>query len=1132
MLFFLSSGRGRAKQVFRPLIFGAACVGSSLLASAPAVSQEITGTIVGRVTDSTGGLLPGARVDVINTDTKQKIRSLKTNGEAEFNATLLPVGHYAIHISATGFRSVDQTSIELHVSDRLNFAIKMVPGAADEVITVNADAVQVQTQTSASEQIISRSEVQQLSIVNRNFLGLLALLPGVTNTAGSDELTIGAVNPTGSVNSLTYSLNGGRVSANAFLLDGADNLDRGANTTLVNTPSIDAIAEFKVTRGVYSAEYGRNAASQVNVITVAGGSKYHGDLYEFFRNDVLNANSALNNHKGIVRPPLRYNDFGGSVGGPVPKMHDTFFFFSEEARRILQYQTQGGGLAPTADLKKGIFTHQVCTSFTTAKATACTPGAYTTNITNISPIAQEYIKDVYSKIPDGTPTSYLLISTGRSIYDLHQELARFDHSFSPRESMTVRYIRDAINTVEPYGYQINATIPNASTTQSSSPGGNIMARLTSVIRPTLLNEVAFAYTTGRRFSQPIGLMAKKNSPDVNVTLPFRSTVDSIPGISITGFNAVKGFGDYDNYSRNFNGFDNVTFATGRQTLKFGATYNYYEKTENNASTNAGNFAFATTALAPGGISSEQTWANFLLGINATFTQTSLDLRPDIRKTEYEFYAQDDYRVLPQLTLNVGVRYSQFRQPWDAKNMLTNFDADKFIPANAPTLVTGTPSTYIPGTGDPYNGIIVNNLNSPWGSKVGPESGGKFSPRLGFAWSPFPSNTTAVRGGWGLVWDSTLTGIYENNIFTNAPFLNNLTVQNTTFADPAAGTTNNSIPGLRATPIPTRLPYTEQYSLDIQQQLGKSTIFDLGYYGSKGTHLLGIADINTLRPGQYAAQTGITTPLSTGTSSNVNPYRPYVGYTSINAVQSNYGSNYNSLQAAMERRTSDGSSIRLAYTWQKTLTDASTDRNSAPQNHYDPHAEYAVANFNRAQVFVASFVYHIPFRLGKKTSVAHAIFANWQLSGTASFDAGLATAVTSGSGQDPAQMGVLGVSSIVTLRPDRISDPNKNAPHTLDKWFNTAAYAEVPSGQVRVGNAKPTSMIGPGFQQWDLSMSRNMKFTRRFGGQFRVESFNTFNHTNPQGLVTATGTATAGAAFGYVSSVREPRRIQLAMKLNF
>jgi hypothetical protein len=1116
------------------------CLGASLCGSA----QEVTATIVGLVTDPGGAVVVGARVNVTDIDKKVQVRSVVTDGHGEFVANLLPVGHYSVRVMRSGFKTDVRSGIELHAGDRVSLPVVLSAGDVQQEVTVTADALHVQSQTSASDELISGAEVRELSINNRNFLGLLAILPGVTNTSSSDELTIGAVNPTGSVNSLSFSLNGGRVSANSFLLDGADDLDRGANTTLINTPSVDAIQEFKAIRGVYSAEYGRNAAAQINIITRSGDSMYHGTVYEFFRNDDLNANNALNKLNHIPRPPLRYNDFGGTFGGPffIPNHYNvardkTFFFVSEEVRRVIEYPTQAGGLAPTAAMEAGTFTKPVCIKYTTAAGTTCAAGATATSIpsTSFSPIAQEYLTDIFEKLPtgaaEGTTNALQLVSVGRSVYNLHQEFVRIDHILSSRESLTFRYIRDAANTVEPYGYQVNSLLPLVSTTASQSPGGNAMIRLTSVLRSNLLNEVAFAYTTGRKYSVPTGLLAKSNATDVKVALPFASTVSNVPYLSISGISGVKGYGAYDNYSRNYNAFDNLTWVLGRHALKFGMTYNYYEKTENNASTNAGSFAFAATTLATGGIATEQTFANFLLGTNATFTQTSLDLTPDIRQNESEYYAQDDFRWYPRLTINAGLRYSMFRIPYDDRDMLSNFDPAKFVVANIPT-ISAAGSTIVPGTGDPLNGIIVNNATSPFGSKVSNEPGGRFSPRLGFAYSPFHSGKSVLRGGYGLVFDSTLVGIYENNIFANPPYLNNLSVPNTTFANPANGAATTSIPALHGTPLPATLPYTQQYSLDVQQQIGASFLLDVGYYGSKGTHLLGIADINTLRPGQYDADTGGTnaTALSTGTTPLVNRYRPYPGYTAINAVENWFGSNYNSLQVSAQKRMSAGGTLRLAYTWQKTMTDSSSDRNNAPQDHFNIHEEYAVANFNRKQILVLSYVYKLPFFLSQRGFVHHA-FSGWEFAGTTSFDAGLATQVTSGSGQDPAQLGVLGTGSAVTLRPDRIGNPNANAPHTLLKWFDTSAYAEVPANALRVGNSKPTSLIGPGYQQWDVSMFRNVVFSPRWSLQVRAESFNMFNHTNPQGLFTSTEVV-GSSAFGAVSSVREPRRIQLGAKLLF
>jgi hypothetical protein len=1102
--------------------------------TAAARAQVVTATLLGQVRDTSGAVLSGAELTVKNID-RNDARIVTTDKRGEFVVSLLPVGHYAVSVRHKGFKELERSGIELHVGDQVTLTLQLEVGESSEVVTVTSAPALIQTQSAASEQLISGETIRELSINNRNFLQLLNLLPGVSNSATSDELPIGAVNPTGGVNSLSISLNGGRTTSNSYLIDGTDNLDRGANQTLIDTPSVDAVAEFKVVRGVYSAEYGRNASGQVNIITRSGTSTLHGSAYEFFRNDVLNANNSFNNYSNIARPELRYNDFGWTLGGPIfiPNHYNTdrsktFFFYSQELRRIITYTTQAPGILPSAAMEQGQFTSSVCVAYA-SNNTTCTAMGTSIPQTSWSPVSAAYVKDIFSKLPQGlAANAYQVVSTGRNVFNIGDLLARIDHQINSHNNLTVRYMLDSANTQEPFGYQVNTLLPDVSNTATQHPGYNILARVTTVLRPTLLNEVAFALTSGRIYSVPVGLLAKANSPDIQVNLPYPSTVGNVPFISMSSLTRLSGYGPYDNHSRNYNGYDNVTEQLGRHTLKYGATYNYYQKTENNASTNAGSFSFTP---ASGG--NQQSFANFLLGVGATFTQTSLDLTPDIRQNEFEFYFQDDFRWTPTLTINAGLRYSVFRVPVDAHHMLSNFDPAKFVTANAPTLAST--STVVPGTGDPLNGIIVNGSTSPYGNAVSNEPAGAFAPRIGFAWAPAMLNgKTAVRGGYGLVYDSTLVGIFENNIFTNRPYLQNLNVPNTSFANPANGTVTNgvstSLPPLRATPLPARLPYTQVYSLDVQQQFGPRSAVDIGYYGAKGTHLLGIVDINALPPGYYYAQTGNNTALTSSTSPNANPYRPYLGYLAVNSVENWFGSNYNSLQVYYQANLKGGSRFTAAYTWAKAMTDASTDRNSAPQNGYNIHQEYAEANFSRRQMFVASYILHDQLFARRKGLLA-GILKDWALAGTASFQAGLPTQVTSAVSSDPGQMGVLGASSTVVLRPDIVGDPNKNAPHTFAKWFNTAAYADVPAGQVRVGSSRATSFIGPGFEQWDISVFRTFHISNRWSAQFRVESFNTFNHTNPAALNDA-GPTNENALFGRVTTVRDPRRIQLGAKVNF
>jgi hypothetical protein len=1108
-----------------------------------AFAQEVTATLLGQVTDAQGSIIQGAKITVTNVDRRMIVRTLASDANGEFVATLLPIGQYSVKVTSPGFKELNQTGIVLHAGDKVTLALMLQVGAITEQVTVRADRVQVQLQSMSSEGLLTGQEIRELSLNTRNPLGLLNTLPGVTNTSSSDETSVGSASPANlGGTSLTYSMNGGRTTGNNYLLDGADDIDRGANNSLVNTPSVDAVSEFKAIMGVYSAEFGRNASSQINVITRSGESDFHASAYEFLRNDAIAANNALNKLSSIARPPLRYNDFGFTGGGPVfiPNHYNqarnkTFFFYSQEFYRIIEYITNTG-YAPTAGMKSGTFQHPVCVSYTTSAATSC--ATTSTQITNIDPVAAEYIKDVFNKLPVGDPNNaYALVSAGRSIFDLGKVFARIDHNLTNKHSLTFRYMHDTNAENDPYGYQVGAVIPYVATTITQMPGTNVMGRLTSVLSPSLLNEVAFAFTGGAKLSTPTGYLGKSNSPDVKVNLPFTSTLGNVPYLGFSGLSGLKGYGPYINYTRNYNFFDNITKTIGRHTLGAGFTYNYYQKTENNASTNAGSFSFGSTALPAGGATNpEQTWANFLLGNYATFTQTSLDLTPDMRQNEAEAYIQDSFRWTRNLTVNAGVRYSMFRVPYDDRNMLSNFDPNVFVKANAPTL-NSAGTAIVVGTGNPLNGLIVNSgatvtgTTSPYGNNVSNEPGSRFAPRVGFSWDPFGHGMMALRGGYGIVFDSTLVGIFENNIFTNPTFLNNLNVSSTTFANPSGGNATTSLSAVRATPLPATLPYTQMWSLDLQQAFKGGVIVDVGYYGTTSTHLLGIVDRNTLPAGAAVAAGTMTAPLTTGTTAKaVNALRPYVGYIGVNSVENWFASNYNSLQASVEKRMSNSSLLRASYTWQKTMTDASSDRSNAPQDQYNIHADYSAANFNRNQVLVVSYVYNLPF-FAEGSSFAHKALHGWEWVGTTSFDSGLATLVSSAAGKDWAGFGVLGSSSQVALRPDKISDPNSGAPHTLKQWFNTAAYTDVPAGQVRAGNAHATSLIGPGFQQWDTSLFRTIDMGKRFHLQLRAESFNVFNHTNPQ-TVNASGPTSDNAAFGKVTGVREPRRVQIGAKIIF
>jgi hypothetical protein len=1116
------------------------------------LAQDISGTIGGTVLDPSGGAVPNAKVTVTNTDRNQVLRTITTGPDESYSAPFLPVGTYSVGVEAAGFRAQKREGIKLNVNDQLTINLSLEVGSVTEQVSVQAAPVQVELGTPASSGLIEETQVRELSIPTRNYEQLVALMPGVT-ASQTDQLYIGNSLPSGAASVMPFSINGQRNSANNWTIDGADNVDRGSNLTLLNYPSIDAITEFKVLRSLYTADSGRAGGAQINVVTKSGTTQFHGDTYEFVRNDAFAANNWINNANrlnlgpdGKARvPPLRYNDFGYTLGGPVyiPRHYNkernrTFFFWSQEFRRVITYTTLAGTV-PTASEKQGVFSVPVCVQLA---GNACAQTA--TQISNISPIASAYLKDIFSKVPDPTTGNNLFYPVG-AIFNHRQELIRIDHNFNEKFSVWGRYLHDNIPTREPGGIFGTANIPNMATTSSNSPGRSVVVHALNTISPALLNEVGYNYTYGAYLSTPIGLTAKTNAPDVQVQLPFPNALGVIPALSFLGntAGAVIGVGPYKDYNRNHTAFDNLTWIKGRHTMKFGFSLNRYQKTENSPNgNNYGTFAFANTGAPAGTSTYKQTFANFLLGNVATYTQASEDITPDVRAWQWEAYAQDDFRVNSRLTVYVGLRYSYFGQPIDAKNELTNFDPATYNAANAPQIDTAT-GNLVPGTGKPltgfpgpfplWTGLILNGVNSPYGDKVADDNHRNFAPRVGFAWDPFGTGRTAVRAGYGIYYDSPLFGTYEQNILINPPFVYSITISNTTLQNPAGGATSTSVSTvplqLRGTPLPNLTPYSQQWSFDLQRQITPSTLVDAGYYGSKGTHLLGIIDLNEAYPGVALAaglHTGAGTVFTTADDKRINAVRPYRGYDAINVVEPWFNNNYHSLQVSFQQRAGAAGLFNAAYTWSKSLTDAQTDRSSAPQNTYNFHeGEYGPGLYDRRHVLTINYVYRLPF-FGRSRGFAGYLVKGWEFSGQTLFATGLPFTATT-SNADPAGLGILGASA-VSSRPDMTCDPNRNAPHTVAHWFSPC-FQPVPSGEIRPGNAGRGTIRGPGSQIWSISMFKNFQLTERVSLQLRLETFNTFNHPNPSGIGSTNITS---GLYNQITSFRDPRIVQLAGKLYF
>ncbi len=542
--------------------FFSLCAAAALFVC-PLAAQEVTGNIYGSVVDSSGAAVPNAKVTVTATAQGIALRTLQTNEAGLYSATLLPVGTYSVSVEAIGFKKVKRDGIALDANAKYTADFQLEVGDVTQEVTVVEAETQVELQSAQISGLISGVQVRELALNNRHFAQLVALQPGVSSNL-SDQIYVGTTNPGGGNNIVGLAVNGARQSQNNWTVDGADNVDRGSNITIQQYPSIDAIEEIKIVRSPYSAESGRAGGGQISVITKSGTNDFHGSAYEFVRNDRLNANNFFNNLNNIKRPALRYNDFGYTVGGPayIPSVYDgrnkTFFFFSEEFRRVINYNANNVQI-PTLDERQGIFANPVCTALSADFSTCTDTG---TRITNISPLAQAYIKDIFSKLPAPANGNNLFVPL-RGVFNARQEIVRIDHNIGQKLSLSGRFLHDSIPTIEPGGLFTNNFSPGVATTQTNSPGRSLVLRATTSLSPTFYYETVWAWSRGGIFSHPTGLVATANSPDIKPALVFAGNPERVPTVAFTGgLTSVSSFGPYDNFSYDHAISDNVTKVIG------------------------------------------------------------------------------------------------------------------------------------------------------------------------------------------------------------------------------------------------------------------------------------------------------------------------------------------------------------------------------------------------------------------------------------------------------------------------------------------------------------------------------------------------------------------------------------------
>jgi hypothetical protein len=956
-------------------------------------------------------------------------------------------------------------------------------------------------------------------------------------------------------------------------VDGGDNMDNGSNSTLNTYPNVDAIAEVKVLTSNYGAQYGRNGSATVETITKSGTKDFHGDLFEFVRNEDFNAR----NFFADSTPIYRKNDYGFTIGGPVfiPHLYNkskqkTFFFLSEDWRKELVPGQVFNQQVPSAAERAGNFS-QDCpaqsvgapvnqTLYPNCPINPATGNYFPGNTVAVTPQAQTLLP----LIPSANTASGFFNASPAQQTNWREDLVRIDENISEKHRMFVRYMHDSWSTVTATPLWGTGSFPTVGT-NFVGPGVSLVANLTSTLSPSLVNEFMFSYTTDHIFLTAVGNVARPASFDMPGIFNngFRGL---LPNVNIGdtaeyggGFSAGTGYFPWNNANPTFTFKDNITKILGNHNFFMGAYYVAAQKNEDSSGDAQGSLSFGP----PSPVSTYNGFADFLIGNISAFDQTTEVAKYYNRYKIVEPYFQDDWHVTKHLTINLGLRVSLFGTYREKYHQAYNWEPSAYNPATAP--VYGANGLV---SGNPFDGIVQCGVG---GAPAGCLAGHLFNPapRVGFAYAP-GDGKTSIRGGYGIFFEHT-NGNEGNteSLEGSAPLVQDITVYNITGYTNIPSSAGVSGP-LNETAIPTKAiwPYVQQWNMSLQRELPTHTLVTVAYAGSKGTHLTDQRDINQLvpltasqnpyGPGQvlnpndcnnltvngYAVSGAALQNLNVACG-NVSPntYRPYQGFGTIANLEDMANSIYNSLQVSA-RRTVGRLTMSLAYTWSHSLDDSSDRYDSNFVNSYDINATRASSNFDQRQLLNISYVYDLPFF--QKRGLLHSTLGGWQLSGLVTSQTGTPFSVVNGGtyGDNAGLGNGVGTGSFV----DVIGNPH-SAPAVTQVLgiqgpllFNPAAFAD-PTG-LTTGDAGRNSLNNPARTNWDMGLFKRFSIGETRAFEFRAEGFNVFNHTQWSG-VNSGATCYAGpnnsagdpsciesSTFLHPGGAHNPRILQLGLKFLF
>lgn len=1105
-------------------------------------AQQITGSIRGTVLDPSGAVVQAAFVTAEQIETSLT-RRVATDRQGAYVLVELPIGHYRIRAEAKGYQKYLQDGITLDVNQTATVVVHLRLGAETELVQVQADAQLVQSTVSSLGQTVLEREILDLPLDGRDFSQLGLLQPGVV------PLTPGLKEAGGPARqNQAYAVDGQRPESNNFLIDGADNVS-AVDAGFVLKPPIDAIAEFKILTHNANAEFGRNTGSTTNIVTRSGTNSFHGAAWEFLRNDAMDASDPFSHS---VRP-LKQNQFGATFGGPILK-DKTFFFGFYEGFRNRQGEPVNATV-PSADERQGNFA-ELCTSRNAAfdpSTGQCSdpqgqltffgtpvPFNQLTLFTPIDPVATNILP--YFPLPNNGANGFISTETLRENND--QFGLRVDHYLSHADTLNFRYLYSSGPTTDPLS-PVGANVPGFPVGEYDR-AQNFVAQDTHIFSPTIIGVARFSFLRNKF------LLDQHLNHDSNLGFLYDPTLPSAAGppfIQIGGYASVGDpiTGPRNTFQNTFDLAGSLSWIHGRHELKFGGGYRRDQINALQGIATNGFFVFAGIPSQAGFLYNDG-FANFLSANPVVFLQGGGDFSREIRDRAMDLYGQDTYKVTSNLTFNFGLRYELAFPATENKNRV-----NLFIPGTQSTVIPTAPAGLLyPGDSGVPSGLIETQKTA-------------FAPRVGFAWDPRGDAKTVVSAAYGIFYEPYYTGQGGplQDPVSAPPYLKTIQLgfPINSFANPFHA------PDPFGAPFPQpmtllvvsrnlRLPYAQDWNLNIQRSFGADWLMQIGYVGTTGVRLPRFVEGNpaVYVPGLDATSPGCAPPAQPcpiSNSNNVNQRRLYSGCTltspdncvfgSVGEIAGIAHSSYNALEASLRKRFSHGLSFLASYTWSHSIDDVSSfnitgsasqpvaGENDLAQNPFDLAAERGRSMFDARHRFVLSYQWSLPF-FQHSSSFYGKVLGNWQLNGILTAMSGTPFTVfdsndVSVQGQAPE------ISGFSSNRPNVIGDPNAG-PRTATQWFNVNAFQRLapdPLGRFEVfGNEGRNVVQGPDYVNWDFSALKNIRITESRQLQFRGELFNVLNHTNFRLPVSDIASPT----FGQIQSDVSPRVIQVALKFLF